>query len=59
MVGLRGEVKNDVLQTIELIRSIEKYNNFIVVPLFFNPIENTRVGNQAGFVANKITEEHW
>ncbi|MBA7683479.1 hypothetical protein ES703_91846 [subsurface metagenome] len=44
---------------MKLIRSLEKYNTFIVVPLFFNPIGITRVGDQEGFVANKITEEHW
>lgn len=59
VVGLPGETKEDVLQTIELIKSIEKYNTFVVVPLFFNSIEPTKVGDQKGFFANRITEEHW
>ncbi|MFX1326067.1 MAG: B12-binding domain-containing radical SAM protein [Promethearchaeota archaeon] len=59
MVGLPGETKEDVLQTIELIKSIDKYNTFVVVPLFFNPIEPTKVGDQNGFTANRITEENW
>ncbi|MHA2399470.1 MAG: B12-binding domain-containing radical SAM protein [Promethearchaeota archaeon] len=59
VVGLPGETKEDVLQTIDLINSIDKYNTFVVVPLFFNPIEPTKVGDQKGFFANRITEENW
>jgi len=59
VIGLPGEEREDVLQTIELVSSIEKYNTLILVPLFFNPSNITRLGDREGFYTNKITKDHW
>jgi radical SAM superfamily enzyme YgiQ (UPF0313 family) len=59
MVGLPGEEREDTLQTIELVRSLAKYNTVILVPIFFDPINTTAVGDREACLAGRMTEESW
>ena len=58
VLGLPGETADDVLQTSELIESLKEYTG-LMMPLFFSPIAETKIGSNAGFGKDKALPEHW
>ncbi len=58
VLGLPGETAEDVLQTSELIESLKEYTG-LMMPLFFSPIAETKIGSNAGFGKDKALPEHW
>ncbi|MHA1237690.1 MAG: B12-binding domain-containing radical SAM protein [Candidatus Odinarchaeia archaeon] len=58
MQGLPGEEREDILETIELIKSLDKYPS-LFVPLFFVPMKFTTLEGMRAFIANYMRKEHW
>jgi radical SAM superfamily enzyme YgiQ (UPF0313 family) len=58
VLGLPGETAEDVLQTIELVESLKDYTG-LMMPLFFSPIAETKLGGTTGFGKNQAFPEHW
>ena len=58
VLGLPGETAEDVLQTIELVESLKDYTG-LMMPLFFSPIAETRLGGTTGFGKDQAFPEHW
>jgi len=59
VMGLPGEEKEDVMQTIELVKLLKECRNSILFPIFFSSVETTRIGDQKSFIANNMTPEQW
>lgn len=58
VLGLPEETAEDVLKTMELVESLKEYTG-LMLPLFFTPMAETRLGNIKGFGRNKALPEHW
>ncbi|MFX0170259.1 MAG: B12-binding domain-containing radical SAM protein [Candidatus Hodarchaeota archaeon] len=58
MIGLPGEEKEDIRQTIALVRFLDKFNSILFVPIFFNAISSTRAGIHEDFLSHKMTPEN-
>jgi len=58
VLGLPGETADDVVKTTELVESLWDYTG-MMLPLFFTPIGQTRLGNANGFGRDRATPEHW
>jgi radical SAM superfamily enzyme YgiQ (UPF0313 family) len=58
VLGLPGETAEDVLKTIELVESLKDYTG-LMLPLFFSPMAETKLGGIEGFGKNRALPEHW
>lgn len=58
VLGLPGETEEDVALTTELVESL-KGSIGLMLPLFFTPIGETRLGNAKGFGKDQARPEHW
>jgi len=59
LIGLPGEQKEDLLQTLKLINALEDCNNVFIAPIFFDPIVTTKLGSREGFNVEKLTQVQW
>ncbi len=57
ILGLPGETPDDVKQTTELIRALRPCRS-LIVPLFFTPMETTRLEYARGFYKEDLTPRH-
>ena len=58
VLGLPGESAEDVRQTIDLVESLKDYTG-LMLPLFFSPMAETRLGGITGFGKDRAFPEHW
>lgn len=58
VLGLPGETAGDVLQTIDLVESLKDYTG-LMLPLFFSPMAETKLGGTSGFGKDRAFSEHW
>jgi len=58
VLGLPGETASDVVLTTELVESL-KGSVGLILPLFFTPIGETRLGKARGFGRDRAIPEHW
>lgn len=58
VLGLPGETEEDVVATTELVESL-KESVGLMLPLFFTPIGETRLGKARGFGRDGASPEHW
>ncbi|MHA1754219.1 MAG: B12-binding domain-containing radical SAM protein [Candidatus Odinarchaeia archaeon] len=58
MMGLPGEEKEDVLETIQLIKDLSGYPS-LFIPLFFVPMEFTTLKGMKAFISSYMSKEHW
>ncbi len=58
MMGLPGEEKDDVNETIDLIKSLSEYPS-LFIPLFFVPMEFTNLKDMKAFISSYMSKEHW
>jgi radical SAM superfamily enzyme YgiQ (UPF0313 family) len=58
VLGLPGESAEDVRQTIDLVESLKDYTG-LMLPLFFSPMAETRLGGTAGLGKEQAFPEHW
>jgi radical SAM superfamily enzyme YgiQ (UPF0313 family) len=58
VLGLPGETEEDVVATTELVESLKDHVG-LMLPLFFTPIGETRLGNARGFGKDQARPEHW
>ncbi len=58
VLGLPGETADDVIKTIELVESLKDYTG-LILPLFFTPMSETRLGKIKGFGKDRALPEHW
>ena len=58
VLGLPGEEEEDVVRTIDLVESLMGYTG-LMLPLFFSPMSETRLGAASGFGRDKALPEHW
>jgi len=58
VLGLPGETEEDVALTTELVESLKSHIG-LILPLFFTPIGETRLGNAKGFGRDRARPEHW
>lgn len=58
VLGLPGEDASDVVKTIELVESLKDYTG-LMLPLFFTPMSETKLGGIKGFGRDKALPEHW
>jgi radical SAM superfamily enzyme YgiQ (UPF0313 family) len=58
VLGLPGETAQDVAKTIDLVESI-KHHTGLILPLFFTPMAETRLGGIEGFGKDRALPEHW
>ena len=58
VLGLPGETAQDVVQTIDLVESIKHYTG-LILPLFFTPMAETKLGDIKGFGKDRALPEHW
>ena len=59
IIGLPGEEKEDLLQTLKLINALEDCNNVFITPVFFDPIVTTKLGSWEGFNVEKLIQLQW
>ncbi len=58
VLGLPGEEAQDVVKTIELVESLKDYTG-LMLPLFFTPMSETKLGGIRGFGRDRALPEHW
>ncbi len=58
ILGMPGEKKEDVHETIRLIKDLKPYKSAIAT-LFFIPITITSLGKAKEFIMNNMFREHW
>jgi len=58
VLGLPEEKADDVVKTIELVDSLKDYVG-LMLPLFFTPMAETKLGKTEGFSRDKALPEHW
>jgi radical SAM superfamily enzyme YgiQ (UPF0313 family) len=58
IMGLPGEGREDIANTYTLIRSLEQYKS-LYIPLFFVPMNMTKLSDRRRFISKKMTKEHW
>ncbi|MDD1741849.1 MAG: B12-binding domain-containing radical SAM protein [Methanotrichaceae archaeon] len=58
VLGLPGETAEDVIETIELVESVKEYPG-LMLPLFFTPIAESKLGKIKGFGRDIALPEHW
>jgi radical SAM superfamily enzyme YgiQ (UPF0313 family) len=58
VLGLPGETAEDVRSTIDLVDSLRGYTG-LILPLFFSPMVETRLGGIEGFGRSRALPEHW
>jgi len=58
IIGLPGEVQDDIQQTIDLVQSLRPYQS-IIVPLLFTPMETTRLEYARPFLKEHLTPKHY
>ncbi len=58
VLGLPGETAEDVMQTTELVESLMDYTG-LMLPLFFTPMAETKLGSLKGFDKDHALPEHW
>ncbi|HOT07527.1 MAG: Ribosomal protein S12 methylthiotransferase RimO [Methanosaeta sp. PtaB.Bin039] len=58
VLGLPGEEEEDVASTIDLVESLKGYTG-LILPLFFSPMSETRLGAVRGFGRQQALPEHW
>jgi len=58
VLGLPGETAEDVRSTIDLVDSLRGYTG-LMLPLFFTPMAETRLGSLGGFGRDRALPEHW
>ena len=59
IIGLPGEQKEDLLQTLKLITTLEDCKNVFLSPIFFDPIATTKLGSWEGLNVEKLTQLQW
>lgn len=57
ILGLPGETLEDVEMTTELVKSLYNYQS-VIIPLFFTPMQSTRLEGTKQFTKNDITPAH-
>jgi radical SAM superfamily enzyme YgiQ (UPF0313 family) len=58
VLGLPEEKADDIIKTIELVESLRDYVG-LMLPLFFTPMAETKLGKTEGFGRDKALPEHW
>ncbi len=58
IIGLPGEIEEDVIETLQLLDELKHYNAFYV-PLFFVPLENCLLMNKEGAELDSLTKARW
>ena len=58
VLGLPGETAEDVVQTTELVESLMDCTG-LMLPLFFTPMAETKLGSLKGFDKDHALPEHW
>jgi len=58
IMGLPGEDQDDVQLTIDLVKTLRPYQS-IIVPLFFTPMETTRLEYAKPFLKKDLTTKHY
>ncbi|NYT01463.1 MAG: B12-binding domain-containing radical SAM protein [Methanosarcinales archaeon] len=58
VLGLPGETAEDVVKTTELVESLKEHTG-LMLPLFFTPMSETRLGGIRGFSRERALPEHW
>lgn len=58
VLGLPGETAGDVIKTIELVESLKDYTG-LMLPLFFTPMSETKLGGVRGLCRDRALPEHW
>jgi radical SAM superfamily enzyme YgiQ (UPF0313 family) len=58
VLGLPGETAQDIMQTIDLVESLKDYTG-LMLPLFFTPMANTKLGQIKGMGKDRALPEHW
>jgi len=58
VLGLPGETAEDVVKTTELVESLMDHTG-LMLPLFFTPMSETRLGDIQGFGRDRALPEHW
>jgi len=58
IMGLPDETEKNVIETIELVEKLKDYKS-LIIPLFFVPVEATRLKREEGFTRHKMTLAHW
>jgi radical SAM superfamily enzyme YgiQ (UPF0313 family) len=58
VLGLPGEEAEDVRKTIDLVESLMEYTG-LILPLFFTPMSQTKLGSVRGFGRDLALPEHW
>jgi Fe-S oxidoreductase len=57
ILGLPGEIPEDVEITTNLVKSLFPYQS-VIIPLFFTPMQTTRLENQKPFTKKDLTPVH-
>lgn len=57
ILGLPGETAEDVKLTTELVKSLNPYQS-VIIPLFFTPMQTTRLEDQKPFTKKDLTSLH-
>lgn len=57
ILGLPGETPEDVRLTTQLVRSLHPYQS-VIIPLFFTPVQTTRLQDQKPFTKKDLTPLH-
>jgi len=58
VLGLPGETAEDVRMTIDLVDSVKDHTG-LILPLFFSPMAETKLGGGAGLNKERAMPEHW
>jgi len=58
IIGLPGEIEEDVAETLELMDDLKDFNAFYV-PLLFVPLENCSLMNKQGADIDSLTRARW
>jgi radical SAM superfamily enzyme YgiQ (UPF0313 family) len=58
VLGLPEEKADDIIKTIELVESLRDYVG-LMLPLFFTPMAETKLGKTEGFGRDRALPEHW
>jgi radical SAM superfamily enzyme YgiQ (UPF0313 family) len=58
ILGLPGETETDVWKTINLAKLLKPYPS-IIVPIFFTPMQSTKLENEKSFNKEDLTPSHW
>ncbi|MCK5175813.1 MAG: B12-binding domain-containing radical SAM protein, partial [Planctomycetes bacterium] len=57
ILGLPGETRDDVKQTLKLIKKLQKYRA-VIFPIFYEPLRIEEIQNDGRFTIDKIRADH-